>query len=575
MRSFSHICAFIVLGLGSSLVPYAYAESAREIARKAFPSVVMLVMEDSHGQPTSLGSGFFVREDVVATNLHVIEGATTGYAKIVGKKPKYDIVGFVAIDRHKDLVLLKLKKIKVPTLTLGDSNDVAVGDEVYAVGNPQGLEGTFSKGIVSGIRKVGEDILLQITAPISPGSSGGPVLNTKGKVIGISVATFKTGQNLNFAIPVSYLTSLLLEMKSPKPISTEDTQNKKQSILNSVGGKSTEGIVATHIRVDNYWKTYSFSFRNKLREPVTDIMCLVVFYGPQREPLDTSVIAFREIILPGLAKRCSENRIENSVFDIIKGKGQKKSDLSEKFASCMEFRVLDFKISESDELSRETITPSQNSKLLRSHVEKLLRNLRSQDYLGLHYYLRDLLAEPHSKQDGQKKDHEIDPLKGQVKVARSPLFGIFLGENIIDLQKRLRITKGRLMGQDDAYYELWTVHHDSDAVDKCAVQTFLNRVVLISIFFKDGSERNFNVLKKQIEKKYRVRGHQPWMKTAWDCSAELDGIPIFIHVQPKVKVADVEVPGSRLSIAYVHWPLMEKSWLLTDQHRGDRVSDQL
>ena len=347
-------CVLVLILLISSLsfVSDVQAKRPRDIAENAFPSVVMLVMQDSHGQPTSLGSGFFVKEDVVATNLHVIEGATSSYAKIVGKKPKYDIAGFIAIDPHKDLVLLRLNKIKAPTLKLGDSNDVAVGDEVYAIGNPQGLEGTFSKGIVSSIRKVGEDSLLQITAPISPGSSGGPVLNTLGEVVGVSVATFKGGQNLNFAIPTRYLHPLMSKMKSPSSLAGdgENTERNAKSILRELGGKSTEGIVVTHMTVSNLYNSYSFSFRNKLREPVTDVVCLVVFYDTQRAPIDTSVIVFRETIPPGLAKRCANNVIESSVFDIIKGKREKRSDLSEKFASCMEFRVLDFKIAESDDL---------------------------------------------------------------------------------------------------------------------------------------------------------------------------------------------------------------------------------
>ncbi|MCK5269803.1 MAG: trypsin-like peptidase domain-containing protein [Sedimentisphaerales bacterium] len=181
----------------------SYAKTAKDIAQKVFPSVVMLVMEDSNGQPLSLGSGFFVQEDVVATNLHVIEDAAGGYAKIVGKKQKYNIAGYVAIDYKRDLILLKIEKAKALPIDIGNSDEVAIGDEIFAVGNPKGLEGTFSKGIVSAIRKFEKDSLLQITAPISPGSSGGPVLNKEGKVIGIAVATFKGGQNLNFAIPAS------------------------------------------------------------------------------------------------------------------------------------------------------------------------------------------------------------------------------------------------------------------------------------------------------------------------------------------------------------------------------------
>jgi S1-C subfamily serine protease len=179
----------------------------------------LLATEDANGQALSLGSGFVVGEGIIATNLHVIEGANSGYAKLVGQKDKLDISGIIGIDRTHDLVLLSVKEARAPALPFGESGAVAVGDGVFVVGNPYGLEGTFSEGIVSGLRSLGRDSLLQITAPISPGSSGGPVLNSRGEVIGVAVATFKDGQNLNFAIPVSYLKALLGEVQPLKPLS--------------------------------------------------------------------------------------------------------------------------------------------------------------------------------------------------------------------------------------------------------------------------------------------------------------------------------------------------------------------
>ena len=98
-------------------------------------------------------------------------------------------------------------------VSLGNSDFAQVGETVYAVGNPRGLEGTFSQGIISSIRPVGSDKLIQITAPLSPGSSGGPVLNRKGEVIGVSVFTIRNGQNLNFAIPSNYVKPLLTKVR--------------------------------------------------------------------------------------------------------------------------------------------------------------------------------------------------------------------------------------------------------------------------------------------------------------------------------------------------------------------------
>ena len=199
----------------------ANAQRAQDIARKAFSSTVLLVMEDANGQPLSLGSGFFVGAGQIASNLHVVEGAVRGYAKLVGQKTKHDLEGIVAVDPERDLVVLKIAVAGGPVLALGNSDAVQVGEAVYAVGNPQGLEGTFSQGVVSSIRDVGVDHLLQITAPISPGSSGGPVLNGKGEVVGVSVATFRGGQNLNFAIPSNYLKTLLGKAGPPKALAQE------------------------------------------------------------------------------------------------------------------------------------------------------------------------------------------------------------------------------------------------------------------------------------------------------------------------------------------------------------------
>jgi hypothetical protein len=322
-------------------------QSARQIAQIAFPSVALLVMEDANSQPVSLGSGFFVKADIVATNLHVIEGAARGYIKIVGQKPKYEIAGVVGIDAQRDLALLKITGVKAPCLTFGDVNQVAVGDEVYAVGNPQGLEGTFSQGIVSGIRQIGSDTIFQITAPISPGSSGGPVLNSQGKVIGIAVATFSGGQNLNFAIPASYLSGLMSEIKPIVPLSAKATPKQKKSLLDDLGGRSVEGVIgenftwSSQLYVDG---SYSFTLRNQLRESVKDVHCLVVFYDRNGKALDFDVVYYRDVIPAGLGKRVN-GRVHESVKRLTTPPSRDDPYQSSFTpATKVEFRILDFKI---------------------------------------------------------------------------------------------------------------------------------------------------------------------------------------------------------------------------------------
>jgi len=181
--------------------------SARQIAQRTILSVVLLVTTDEDGNPIALGSGFFVASDRIATNYHVIKDASKVFAKIAGRRKLYEIpfIGFP--DEQSDLVLLRIDEIKGQSLKLGNLAALHVGDDVYVMGNPEGLEGTFSKGNVSAIRSAKG--LIQITAPISHGSSGGPVLDERGEVIGIAAGILSEGQNLNFAISVSKLAPLL------------------------------------------------------------------------------------------------------------------------------------------------------------------------------------------------------------------------------------------------------------------------------------------------------------------------------------------------------------------------------
>ncbi|MEW6211883.1 MAG: S1C family serine protease, partial [Acidobacteriota bacterium] len=184
-------------------------QTAKEIANYASPSVVLLVGTNAKGKPVSLGSGFFVREDVIATNYHVIKGSKRLYIKLIGQRKLWPIEKVLASDSQRDLAILRISSITRKPLSLGDSDSLATGEDVYAIGNPEGLESTFSQGIVSGFRQFDGKRYIQITAPISQGSSGGPILGKSGDVVGITVGTLRQGQNLNFAIPVSYLISLL------------------------------------------------------------------------------------------------------------------------------------------------------------------------------------------------------------------------------------------------------------------------------------------------------------------------------------------------------------------------------
>lgn len=168
-----------------------------------------------NGEELGSGSGFFIRTNRIATNHHVIKQAESIYAKLVGEEQWFTLENIAATDEQHDLAILKLSSIAAPALPLANSDAVQIGDSVYAVGNPERLEGTFSEGIISSIRTVGNQKWIQMTASISPGSSGGAVLNSAGEVIGIATASHRSAEaeNINFAVPSNYLNALLREIE--------------------------------------------------------------------------------------------------------------------------------------------------------------------------------------------------------------------------------------------------------------------------------------------------------------------------------------------------------------------------
>jgi S1-C subfamily serine protease len=180
------------------------ADTIPEIVSHAKQSILVIYNVGADGIAQSLGSGFFISSDGLAiTNFHVINGAS----QIVGLSmggTTYRVERIYFVCPHADLAVLKFSVASVPYLKLGYSPSAVEGQRVLVIGNPEGLSGTVSDGLISAFRE--NRSYMQITAPISPGSSGSPVLDEKGKVIGVAVSFSAEGQNLNFAIPLEKLT---------------------------------------------------------------------------------------------------------------------------------------------------------------------------------------------------------------------------------------------------------------------------------------------------------------------------------------------------------------------------------
>lgn len=181
--------------------------SARDIAKRCYPSVVTIYTKNRQGQGM-MGSGFFIAPNIIATNFHVIDGSYAQSVKFFTHLREYPVLRVIRVDKRADLALLQVNLPNVPFLPLAEDGWPDIGMDVFAIGSPQGLEGTLSTGIVSSWRTELGPERIQFTAPISPGNSGGPLINAKGQVIGVVVATMLNMQNVNLAVPVRDLRSL-------------------------------------------------------------------------------------------------------------------------------------------------------------------------------------------------------------------------------------------------------------------------------------------------------------------------------------------------------------------------------
>lgn len=224
------------------------------IAKAANGAVVSIVMSDKDGKPIAQGSGFLVSKDgVIITNYHVIAEGTSALVKLPDGA-FFVVDGVLAFDKARDVAVIKAHGENFRTLTLGDSDRVQVGQEVVAIGNPLSLESTVSNGIVSSIRTIDEGggKYLQVTAPISPGSSGGPLFNMAGEVVGITTMYIKGGENLNFAIPINDAKHLLLA----KSAELANLPNESESVKVQTPDRDAPSSVGLTTDRDYYKQLY-------------------------------------------------------------------------------------------------------------------------------------------------------------------------------------------------------------------------------------------------------------------------------------------------------------------------------
>jgi S1-C subfamily serine protease len=190
--------------------------SVEDIVKYVSPAVVTIVVYDDIGDELGFGSGFFIGNGKILTNAHVVEGAYS--AEVHSLRKTYEDVTIIKRDDDVDLAVLEVNSVGEPIISLADDSDLRVGQQVLAIGNPLGLERTVSDGLISAMRDSAGFQKIQITAPVSHGSSGGPLLNMQGSVIGITYATYEEGQNLNFAIGIKTLKWFVKTTDNPEQL---------------------------------------------------------------------------------------------------------------------------------------------------------------------------------------------------------------------------------------------------------------------------------------------------------------------------------------------------------------------
>jgi hypothetical protein len=202
------VVLFVLFCGPSSLAQDAWIE---QVANKSLPSVVTVLAFDQNGKGLGLGSGFIITSNgLIVTNYHVIQGASK--VEVLNSEiGKFSVRGIVNASRKLDFAILKIAAVNLPTIAMGNSNQIRLGEGVIAIGNPKGLTGTISAGLISQIRDEESYKMIQTSSPIYPGNSGGPLINRRGEVVGIVSARLGENATLGFALPINYVRASLQE----------------------------------------------------------------------------------------------------------------------------------------------------------------------------------------------------------------------------------------------------------------------------------------------------------------------------------------------------------------------------
>ncbi len=295
-------------------------EDAKSVFKTVASSVYTIVANDSNSKPEAMGTGFAVTDHLIATNFHVIQNSFSLTVSSSQTHQELKVEGIKGIDRDNDLALIQVSDMLQPLEIKRTSTEV--GETIYAVGNPRGLEESLSSGLISGIRDSSGTTLYQISAPISPGSSGGPVLTAKPEVVGVATSYLEDGQNLNFAVSGQHLLSLLAaaSLQTPTPVDkcsggslTHERKPAAQAVtITSPAWEGNYDVVAKSDGGDllfdddrtTYKMVFNLSVDNESDKRITSVDLQMVFFDTDgKDMIDAERKTLTVSVDPHLAKR--------------------------------------------------------------------------------------------------------------------------------------------------------------------------------------------------------------------------------------------------------------------------------
>jgi TPR repeat protein len=204
--------------------PAAWAAGSETTASHVFatdsPSIVVVKALNSSGQTIAQGSGVVIAKGVIVSNCHVFEEAGTKSANVFYHEHRYPATLRYGDPEH-DLCSFSVKGLKAPPIKMRAASTLKVGENAYAIGAPEGFKLSLSGGLISSLRKISGGLVIQMTTPISPGSSGGGLFDSHARLIGITSYYMKEGQQLNFALPVEWIKALPHHGKTRKQLAEQ------------------------------------------------------------------------------------------------------------------------------------------------------------------------------------------------------------------------------------------------------------------------------------------------------------------------------------------------------------------